>query len=258
MTTQTLLKRAESGVLTLTLNRPEKLNAIDADLHEALSNALVEAGNDRDIRSIVLTGTGQAFSVGGDVALIYEQVVGTRSRQESLQAAGRLLRNLLYLPQPVLALVNGPASGLGATLALSCDFVLAADIATFSDSHVQMGLVAGDGGAILWPALMGAMRARRFLLTGDAISAPDAELAGLITKSLPAEDLLTEGQKLAARLSKGPRRAIEGTKALINKQLRLLTDLLIDESLQLEELSMVDPEHARLVDDFRGKRFRKF
>lgn len=243
----------------MTLNRPHRLNAFDWELHEAFSLLLVNVSNDRrDIRVVVLTGAGRAFCAGGDTALMDEVISQRRDRVEFLQAGARLMMNLVNLRQPIIAMVNGPAVGLGATIALTCDVVYAGTSATFSDPHVQMGLVAGDGAAVIWPLLIGPSRAKRYLMTGDALDAHEAERVGLVNEVVPDAELRDRVLMFARRLAAGPQVAIEGTKTAVNKHLRIWSERILLESIGLEGLSMMHPDHAQKVTQFREKRLQRF
>lgn len=258
LATGSLLTEWEGSVLVVTLNRPHRLNAFDWDLHEAFATLMGDVSQDKRTRVVVITGAGRAFSAGGDTELMYEVMDQRRERGEVIQAGGRLLKNLINVRQPVIAMVNGPAVGLGATIALHADVVFAAATATFSDPHVQMGLVAGDGGAVIWPLLLGPNRAKQYLMTGDPVDAREADRLGLVNAVIADSDLREHTLRFARRLASGPQAAIEGTKAAINKHLRVWAELVLPESLGLEGLSMLHPDHARRVTEFREKRFKPF
>ena len=158
----------EGRVAVLTLNRPERLNAVNARMHTELSRIFREAAEDPDCRALVLTGAGRGFCAGGD----FKADARTTSNQEQTHSEARLIvDSLIELPKPIVAAVNGPAAGLGATLALHCDWVVAAESARIGDTHVNMALTAGDGGAVIWPLLVGVNRAKYYLMTGELLSA---------------------------------------------------------------------------------------
>ena len=244
----------EAGVLTLTLNRPDRLNAVNAQLHRELEEIFEDVRRD-EARAIVLTGAGRAFCVGADLK---ETSAMTENPTDILWQARRLMNNMLWVDQPIIAAVNGDAVGLGATLALFCDVIYAAEGARFADTHVRAGLVAGDGGAIIWPMLVGLAKAKEYVLTGDLISAMEAERIGLINKVLPSERLLFEATELARRLAGGPPKAIQWTKLAMNKQLRDQVNLVIDLSLSLEGLSMYTEDQKEAVRAFLEKRQPQF
>ncbi len=162
-------------IATLTLNRPDHLNAINTDMHEELERIWLDLAQDEAARAIVLTGAGKTFSAGGDLKRMAAWA-GTRNNvRHGLHSPGRtrrLWQNLLEVPQPIVAAINGDALGLGATLALFSDITVMSDTARIGDTHVRVGLVAGDGGAVIWPMLVGMGRAKDFLLRGASSAAP--------------------------------------------------------------------------------------
>lgn len=197
------------GVLTITLNRPERLNAFNTQMHQELAAAIGHAASNAEVRVIVLTGAGKAFSAGGDMAEVRET---PGSFLEGARHARDILFGLLECEKPVIAAVNGDAIGLGATLALVSDIVIAAETARFADPHVKMALVAGDGGAIIWPAAAGMAVAKYYLLTGEMMSAPEALDFRLIARMVPLDTLREETAKLSARLAASAPLALRWTK----------------------------------------------
>lgn len=244
--------RLDGRVLVMQLNRPAALNAIDAQLHHDLSAVFGDIARHDPCDAIVLTGAGRGFCAGGDIKWFSR--ITPAEVDEMFAGARRIVLDLLELPMPIIAAVNGPAMGLGATMALFCDIVLAAESASFGDTHVSVGLVAGDGGAVAWPWLVGANRAKEALLTGRKFSAAEAARIGLVTRVLPDAELLPAAAQLAAELAAGPRQAIRGTKTSINKLLRDSANLILDTSLALEKTSFSEPDHSRLVEEFLHQR----
>src|SRR5882724_1891900 len=196
---------------------------------------------DQETHVVVLTGTGRAFSAGGDIKWFQDM---TPPQLEALFIEARkIILDLLEVQQPIVAAVNGPATGLGATLALFSDVIFAADNASIGDPHVRIGVVAGDGGAVIWPWLVGAARAKEFLMTGDIITAAEAERIGLINRVVPQDKLLSTAMELATRLAKGPTKAIRWTKVSVNKILRDTVNLVLDTSLALEKQCFATADH---------------
>src|SRR4029434_4024123 len=173
-----LIEKHASGVALATLNRPEKLNAISARMHTELTTLTLDAEDDPDVKVLLITGAGRAFCAGGDFS--GQQEAPPRGATQTLREARQIVDNLLDCSKPVLCAVNGYAMGLGANFALLADVVVAAQSATFADTHVRMGIGAGDGGQVIWPLLMGVNRAKYFLMTGDRVSAEEAERLGLV------------------------------------------------------------------------------
>ena len=241
------------SVLTVTLNRPEALNATNERLHKELSRVFADIAQDKATRSVILTGAGKAFCAGGDLK---HGLSMNRAQTDAMVEEGRkIILDILEVPQPIIAAVNGYAMGLGATLALFCDTVIAAENAVFADTHVIAGYVAGDGGAAIWPWLVGINNAKEFLMTGDRLSAAEAREIGLIRHVVPADQLMPEARKRADRLASGPRMAIEGTKATINRVLRQAVEASLDYGLQKEkECMLVSEDCVEALSAFVDKR----
>jgi enoyl-CoA hydratase len=255
---RTLAFRREGGVLHVTLNRPETLNAFDDELHGDFERFVHEVGKDEATDVIVLTGAGKAFSAGGDIDHMQELVDVPERIYGEIAAGKRLIAALLDVPQPIVAKVNGAAIGLGATLALFCDVIFAADHAKIADPHVKVGFVAGDGGAVIWPHLIGYARAKQYLLTGDAITGADAARIGLVNFACPAGELDAAADAFAQRMAGGARRAIQWTKATINVGLKQAAAAVLEAGAAYEMLSNHTRDHAEAVGAFRARREPKF
>jgi len=248
---ETLLFDQQDGVLTVRLNRPQTLNAINARMHYELAQVFGQIARDRSVEAVVLTGQGRAFSAGGDLQWMRNM---TPAQLDNLFTEARqIIVDLSELPQPIIAAVNGAAAGLGATMALFCDMVYAAQDAKFSDPHVRVGVTAGDGGAVIWPLLVGMTRAKEYLMTGDALSAAEAERIGLINHIVPAGEAVAAAQAMATRLSQGSRMAVRSTKASLNKHVRAAVNLVLDTSLALEKECFGDSFHKNALEAFAAK-----
>jgi len=243
-------------VLTVSFNRPESLNAISAELHTELSQIFADIAQDQDTEVVLLTGKGRAFCAGGDIK--WFQSMSPQQLDALFIEARKIIIDLLEVEQPIIAAVNGPATGLGATLALFSDVIIAAENAKIGDPHVRMGVVAGDGGAVIWPWLVGAARAKEFLMTGDLLTAQEAERIGLINRVVPQDKLMSTALELATRLAKGPTKAIRWTKVSVNKILRDTANLVLDTSLALEKHCFYTEDHKEAVRAFVEKREPKF
>jgi enoyl-CoA hydratase len=231
-------------VTTITFNRPESRNAINAELHRDLSLVwpIVDADPNSDV--IVLQGSGGSFSAGGDLGLLLAMAGDVKATIDGNRETRRITNELLNLEKPIIAKVDGPAIGLGCTLALFCDFVFATKRSTFADPHVRVGLVAGDGGAFLWPQLIGYARARKYLLTGDSVKAPEAADIGLITKCVEdSVELDAVVDAMVQRLLQGAKFAIQFTKTSINAGLRQLAAAVFDRSAAYESLTQMTEDH---------------
>ncbi len=247
----------EDGVATLTLNRPDSLNAVNTAMHHELEDLFTQVQQDRDVKAVVLTGAGRAFCAGGDVKDMAQE---KEDRPAGIFDSGarQLAMNLVSIEKPVIAAVNGVAVGLGATLALLCDVVFMADTARIGDPHVKVGLVPGDGGAVIWPLLVGPARAKEYLMTGDLLPAQEAERIGLVNHVVPADRVLAEAQAFAARLAKGATLAIRLAKLSVQRTvLRAMLETL-DTSLALEAITGYSHDHAEAVKAFAEKREPRF
>ncbi len=250
---QTITFSRRGRVLTLTMNRPDSLNAVNAVLHEELSRVFTDAAKDPDSDVIVLTGAGRAFCAGGDVDWMQDAIDNPDSFETTVAEAKAIVFSLIDCEKPTIARINGPAVGLGATIALFCDVSFAAEKAIIADPHVSIGMVAGDGGAVIWPQLIGFARAKEFLLTGDPIAAPRAAEIGLINHAVPAEQLDAAVDAFADRLAGGAMKAIRWSKVTTNIALRQLAVAMMDTGLAYEALTNVSADHQRLVTEFREK-----
>lgn len=251
--------KKEGKVAVLTINRAEALNAINPQLHTELEDIFADVGRDDDIQAVVLTGSGRAFCAGGDVkGMDAREFDGTLGAGAVIRNAKRLIHNLLDIEQPIIAAVNGHAVGLGATLALFCDVIIASENAKFGDPHVAVGLVAGDGGAVIWPMLCGLAKAKEYLMTGDLLTATEAERIGLINHVVPQDEVMSKAIQLAQRLANGPSKAIRWTKLVCNKRLRDEVNLVLDASLAVESLSMLTEDHREAARAFTEKRAPRY
>ncbi len=255
--THLVCERPEAGILKITINNPESLNAIAPPIHTELAHIWADVADDEETRAVLFTGAGRAFSAGGDV---HNMRATWRERDvaHTMREAKQIIDRMLDLPQPLIALVNGHAVGLGATLALTCDVVFAAEGARIGDRHVNVGLVAGDGGALIWPLLVGPHRAKQFLMTGELIEARDAAALGLINRTVPPEQLEAEGLAFARTLASLPPLAVQWTKLSINKTLKLIANAAFETSLAYEGASMLSQDHLEAVSAFIERRAPTF
>jgi len=255
---RTIIVEKANKVATITLNRPDRLNAVGGGMHEELEDVFGRLNLDAEVNAVILTGAGRAFCAGGDISGMGEAREGSADGPSTQVTMGRgprrLIVNMLEVEAPIVVAMNGDAVGLGATLALFGDVIIAAEHARIGDAHVRMGLVAGDGGAVIWPLLVGVHRAKEYLMTGDLIPAPEAERIGLINHIVPAEELLPKARALAERLAGGPTWAVRWTKASINKVVRERMNLILDASLAYEALSLGTEDHQEAARAFMEKR----
>jgi enoyl-CoA hydratase len=246
-------------ILTITLNRPEALNAVDAVLHEELARVFTDAAADAESDVIILTGAGTAFSAGGDIQWMQRAIENPHAfATATVDEARRIIFSILDCDKPIICRLNGDAIGLGATIALFCDVIVANDKARIADPHVRVGLVAGDGGAAIWPQLIGFARAKEYLMTGDMISAPDAACMGLINHAVTAAELDDKVGQLVNKLAKGATLAIRWTKRSVNLQLRDVVTRVFDASIAYEVMSQRTADHKEAVSAFNEKRRPQF
>ncbi|MDP6707163.1 MAG: enoyl-CoA hydratase-related protein [Alphaproteobacteria bacterium] len=253
-----LLIENDNGVMTITLNSPDNLNAFTPGMHLAMSRIWDDVHDDPEVDVIVLTGAGRAFSAGGNVVAMQEKIDDPALFDEIVPEAKRIVFRMLECDKPIIARLNGHAVGLGATVALFCDVIIAAEHAKIGDPHVNAGLVAGDGGAVIWPQLVGFARAKEYLMTGDLMSATEAERIGLINHVVAADELDDKVYGLARRLAAGASKSIRWTKQVINIPLRQLAHSMMDLSLSVETQSNLTADHQEAVTAFSNKRKPSF
>lgn len=234
-------------LLTIAFNRPDTMNAFDKVMHDEFPAALDFAAADEGSDVIVLTGHGKAFSAGGDLAHIAHSAAHPELFDHEIAMAQRIVETLVDMEKPVVCRLNGHAVGLGATIALLCDIIYASDRAKIGDPHVNIGLVAGDGGAIAWPQRIGLTRAKEYLLTGELVGAVKAAEIGLINRALPLEELDGAVAELCAKLLAQPQFALRKTKALTNLETRRLCDLLLAPGLEWEAQSVRSADHRAAI-----------
>ena len=255
---QTLRFARRGQILTVTLNDPLRMNAIGERMHGELATIFLDIAKDTTSSIVVLTGAGRAFSAGGDIARMQAVVNDPGLFDKDVAGAKQLIFSLLDLQKPLIAKINGPAVGLGATLALFCDMSFMADTARIGDPHVSIGLVAGDGGAVIWPQLIGFARAKEFLMTGALLDARRAEAIGLVNHCVPAAELDQRVDEFCDGLANGPIQAISLTKATVNLELRRIAERLLPAGLAHEAATVRTRDHAEAVAAFAERRPPKF
>jgi enoyl-CoA hydratase len=242
------------GIATVILNRPDKKNAVGLRMHAELSLIFRALERDPGVRVIVLTGAGTAFSAGGDLEWMQEMIDDPSIFEKTIREAKEIVLSMLDCEKPLIAKVNGHAIGLGASLALFCDVIFASTHARIGDPHVGAGLVAADGGAIIWPQLVGYARAKEFLMTGDLLTAEAAARIGLINHAVAAEQLDEVVGAFAQRLARGAQQAIRWTKASVNIGLKQLAVSILDGALAYEAVTNLSADHQEAVIAFREGR----
>jgi enoyl-CoA hydratase len=223
-------------------------------MHEELAEVFIFAKADADSDVIVLTGAGRAFSAGGDANHIANNAANPQLFEEEIRLAKRIVMSMLDLDKPLVCRLNGHAVGLGATIALFCDVIFAADTAKIGDPHVAVGLVAGDGGAVIWAQRIGLARAKEYLLTGELLTAKKAAEIGLVNHCLPIAELDQAVDAFCEKLLSGATRAIRLTKVLTNVELKRIANVVMDLGLEYEAQTQRSADHREAVAAMLEKR----
>jgi len=248
---ETFLLTLEDGVCTMTLNRPDRLNAMNRTMRRELGDCFLEMAGLEEVRCLILTGAGRAFSAGGDIN-------DFRSGPQNLHAlmgrvSHRWFKALWALPQPVIGAVNGVAGGGGCNLALGCDLVFASEEASFVQTFLKIGLVPDLGGAFLLPRLVGLHKAKELALLGERIDAPTALGLGLVNRVCPPETLLPEAREAARRLAAGSPSAITLTKRMMNRSFESSMEAVLDQEWMAQSYLFGTPESRDGVARFLDK-----
>jgi enoyl-CoA hydratase len=242
-----------NGVLVVTINRPEVLNAANARLHWEFTQIWPVVDADPKTRVVVVTGAGKAFSAGGDLSLVEDMAGNPDALTRTMREASDLVYNMINLDKPVVSAINGVAVGAGLVVGLMADVSIIAETARFTDGHTRLGVAAGDHAAIIWPLLCGMAKAKYYLLTADFIDGREAERIGLVTMCLPPDQVLPKALDVADRLARGSQISIQWTKRALNNWLRQAGPI-FDQSLALEMLSFSYPDVREGVKAIREKR----
>jgi enoyl-CoA hydratase/carnithine racemase len=245
------------GVATITLDRPERMNALTFEVYAELRDLFGALGGRADVRAIIITGKGRGFCSGGDVDAIIGDLLKRDAREllAFCRMTGELIRNMRGVPTPVIAAINGVAAGAGAVIALAADFRLAAPEASLAFLFTRVGLAGADmGAAYLLPRVVGMAHATELLFLGDRIPAQDALRIGLVNRVVPAESLMEEAHALAARLASGPSFALGMTKTLLNHELDLDFAAAIEAEAQAQTICMQTPDFGEAYQAFKARR----
>lgn len=244
-------------VLRVTFANPRNTwNAIDQRMHSELVHLFNDLRSEETARAVVLTGCGRAFSAGGDLGWI--SALKPEDLDHVRREAKEIVWSLLDVELPIVAAINGPAIGLGATLALLCDVIYMAESASLADPHVRVGLVAGDGGVVAWPLAIGPARAKRYLLTGDALTAREALEVGLVNTVVADSALQDEALAFAERLATAAPLAVRYTKLAVNQLVKQAMATAFDYSTALELVTFLSADHAEGLRALRTKETPRF
>lgn len=246
------------GIATLTLSNPARRNAVTRAMHTELERVWDDVDADDDIRVAILTGDGGTFCAGTDLGGQQKQNNEGRRGRPRTRPARRIFWNMIDCEKPIIAKVRGYAYGLGVNLALACDLVYAADTARFCDSHVKMGIAPGDGGAALWPLLIGFHRAKEWIMTGEPIEGRRAADMGLINYAFPDAELDAAVDAMARKLADGAPLAISYAKLSVNTMLKQLMAGAFETSLAYDQLTLYTADHREGANAFMEKRKPRF
>ena len=251
----------EDGVALVTMNDADKLNAVGPHNHWQLEDIWLKLGRDERIKAIVLTGAGRAFSAGGDIKKMAERAQTEYGLKYALRVplnTVRLWDQMLLCPQPIIAAVNGDAIGLGTSLMLFCDMSIVADDARLGDTHIKVGLVAGDGGAVMWPLLVGPQKAKEYLMRGKLLTGAKAEEIGLVNYAYPKAQVLDEALKVAREIAGQPVWAVRYSKASVNKQVKAQVNAVLELSIAYESMTMLTADYKEAATAFANKQTPSF
>jgi len=250
-------ERLEHGVLLMTIDRPEHKNATDAPLHRSLSRVWLDIDDDPEVRVVVVTGAGDAFSAGGDLAWVSTMVENYDGMKVAFKEAGDIVYRMTSCSKIIISAINGVAVGAGLAVALMADISIIAEDARFTDGHLRLGVAAGDHANIIWPLLCGLAKAKYYLITSDFIDGKTADDIGLVSKSVPRERLMAEAMAVANKVATGPQDAARWTKRALNLWVQQAAPA-FDASLAFEMLNFMGRDAAEGVAALQEKRKPEF
>ncbi len=252
-----LFERKDDGILLITINRPDVLNATNSRLHWELSRVWLDIGDDPETNVIVITGAGRAFSAGGDLAMIENLRANAATIAGAMKEAGDIVYNMINLDKPIISAINGVAVGAGLAVAFMADISIASESMRITDGHLRLGVAAGDHAVIIWPLLCGMAKAKYYLMTADFIDGKEAERIGLVSLCVPADKLMDKAMEVAHKLARGPQQAVRFTKRSLNNWLRAAGPA-FDASLAMEMLGFFSADLAEGVKALQEKRQPSF
>jgi len=241
-------------IITAAITSDHPVNGVDGPMHDEMARIFVDLQRDSLSDIIILTGKGRAFCAGGDFDWFDEQIADPSKFRAIAWDAKRIVSSLLEMEKPIICRLNGAAAGLGASIALLCDIIIADEKAVIGDPHVKVGLVAGDGGALIWPQLIGYAKAKELLMTGDMLSATQAKELGLINYAVSTEELDPKVDEIVTKLMANPRWAVRWTKTVANIPLKALAAQIMDAAIGWESVSNFHHDRKEAVAAMREKR----
>jgi enoyl-CoA hydratase len=252
-----LFERFDPGILLITINRPDVLNATNRRLHWELSRVWLDVADDDQTRVVIITGAGRAFSAGGDLDMI-EDLKGNRAVISGMmKEAGDIVYNMLNCEKPIISAINGVAVGAGLAVAFMADIPIASESMRITDGHIRLGVAAGDHAVILWPLLCGMAKAKYYLLTADFIDGKEAERIGMVALCTPPDKLMDKAFEVARKIANGPQAATRFTKRALNNWIRMFGPA-FDASLAMEMLNFFGADIAEGVSAIKERRQPKF
>ena len=259
--TSFLYEQDQLGIATITLNRPERLNALTFEVYRELIDTFAALRDEREVRVVVITGSGKAFCSGGDVHDIIGELFSRNMEGllEFTRMTCELVQNIRSLPKPVIASLNGTTAGAGACIALASDLRIASEEARIAFLFVKVGLAGTDMlASYLLPRVVGLSKATEMLYTGDFVSAAEAERIGLYNRVVPASELATATRNFAERLARGPAFALGKTKEMHNRELDMDLQAALESEAQAQAICMQHPDYREAYEAFVAKREAKF
>jgi enoyl-CoA hydratase/carnithine racemase len=254
MNYKNLILKKEEAIATITLNRPEKLNAMNMEMTDEIVQANREVAQDESIRAVIITGAGRGFCSGADLSAADFKITGSADALKLMQSAAPVVMGIREMPKPVIAAVNGPAVGGGCNLALACDIIIASEKALFGQPFVLRGLHPDFGGTYFLPRMIGVAKAGDLLLTGRMIDAAEADRIGLVSRVVPEDQLESVAREIAMTLAKGAPLAISLTKASINKALMMDLPTALESEARAQSLLFMTEDFREAVAAFLEKR----
>ncbi len=252
-----LFERMGDGILLITINRPEVLNATNSRLHWELSRVWLDVADDDETNVVVVTGAGRAFSAGGDLDMIGQMAANAANVGKAWKEAGDIVYNMINLDKPIISAINGVAVGAGLAVAFMADISIASEAMRITDGHLRLGVAAGDHAVIVWPLLCGMAKAKYYLMTAEFIDGKEAERIGLVSLCVPADKLMDKAMEVARKLARGPQQAVRFTKRSLNNWLRVAGPA-FDASLALEMMGFFGADLTEGVAAFQEKRQPSF
>jgi len=250
-------ERHDDGILLITINRPDVLNATNARLHWELSRVWKDIDEDPETNVVIITGKGRAFSAGGDLDMIDAMKGNHAALWQTMREAGDIVYNIINCEKVVISAINGVAVGAGLAVAFMADITIASENMRITDGHLRLGVGAGDHAVILWPLLCGMAKAKYYLLTADFIDGKEAERIGLVSLCVPPDKLMDKAFEVARKLARGPQQAARLTKRALNNWLKTFGPH-FDASLAFEMLGFFSEDVKEGVNALKEKRQPQF